>query len=324
MNNKSKAFRKIYKKIKEYETIVIGRHIGPDPDAVGSQLGLRDSIRLTFPNKKVYAVGASVAKFKHLGTLDKIDEEEVKDALLIVVDLPNLSRLDGANKEKYKEILKIDHHPYEQTMGKYDYIDETASSASEIVLDLINSSKLMMNEIVASQLFTGVVADSDRFLLPTTSSHTFELMSEIIDRYKLDLKTLYNNLYERPLNEVKFQSFITLNMIVTENGFGYIKLTEEEIKEFKVDSSAASNMVNNFNFIKGIYAWAFSSYDNNTKQFKINIRSRGPIINDVASNYNGGGHKFASGARILEEENVDKLFNDLDQRCKEYKENLTK
>ena len=60
-------FKKIYKKIEEYDTIVIARHIGVDPDALASQLALRDSIKLSFPKKNVYAVGNSVAKFKYFG-----------------------------------------------------------------------------------------------------------------------------------------------------------------------------------------------------------------------------------------------------------------
>ena len=42
-------FKEIYKKIEEFDTIVIARHIGVDPDALASQLALRDSIKLTFP-----------------------------------------------------------------------------------------------------------------------------------------------------------------------------------------------------------------------------------------------------------------------------------
>ena len=46
------TLRKIYKKIRQYDTIVIARHISPDPDAIASQIALRDAIKLTFPNKK--------------------------------------------------------------------------------------------------------------------------------------------------------------------------------------------------------------------------------------------------------------------------------
>ena len=67
-------YQKIYKKIKQYDSIVIARHVGPDPDALGSQMGLRDAIRETFPKKKVYAVGYPASKFRYIGTLDRSDE----------------------------------------------------------------------------------------------------------------------------------------------------------------------------------------------------------------------------------------------------------
>ena len=70
---KRELYKKIFKIIKDYDEIVLARHIGPDPDAIASQIALRDSIRLTFPDKKVYAIGAGVSKFKYLGNLDKPD-----------------------------------------------------------------------------------------------------------------------------------------------------------------------------------------------------------------------------------------------------------
>ena len=42
-------FKQIYKEIKKYNNIVIARHVGVDPDAMASQIALRDSIKLTFP-----------------------------------------------------------------------------------------------------------------------------------------------------------------------------------------------------------------------------------------------------------------------------------
>ena len=220
----------------------------------------------------------------------------------------------------YKSVIKIDHHPFEETMGEIEFIKESASSTCEIIIDLINNTNLKMNKEIASNLFIGAVADSDRFLLPTTTSETFHAIGNLIKLYDLDLKTLYNNLYERPLSEVKYQAYITSNMTITENGFAYIKLIEETMDEYKVDASSASNMINDFNYIKGIYAWAFSSYDEKQELYKINIRSRGPIINDIAQKYNGGGHKYASGARLETEEEVDKLFKELDDACLKYNE----
>ena len=96
------------------------------------------------------------------------------------------------------------------------------------------------------------------------------------------------------------------------------------IKEYVVDAVSASNMVNNFNFIKEITTWAFVSYDEKQELYKVNIRSRGPVINEIASKFNGGGHKYASGARIKNENDIDLLFTELDNVTKEYNEELNK
>ena len=119
---------KIYKTIKKYDEIVIARHVGPDPDAVASQLALRDSISLTFPNKKVYAVGLSVSKFKVYGTLNHTDYSTLNKPLLIVLDVPNMNRIDGIENLDYDCILKIDHHPKEDIDAIVEWIDEKKSS----------------------------------------------------------------------------------------------------------------------------------------------------------------------------------------------------
>lgn len=313
--------KNIYKTISKYNNIVIARHVGPDPDALASQLALKESILLTFPKKNVYAVGVGVSKFKYIGLLDKIDDSTLEDALLIVLDVPNIHRIDGVSIDNYKEVIKIDHHPYEDKMGKLEWVDVNYSSTCEMIAELMYNTKLKMNEQIAGNLYTGIVTDSDRFLLSTTSPNTLNISARLVNDFNLDIKSLYNKLYERPLNEFRYQAYIALNMTVTENGFAYIKLTDEMIKKFNVDSSAASNMVNNFNFVKEYVAWAFVSYDERQEVYKVNIRSRGPVINEIASKYNGGGHKFASGARIHNEEDIDKLFNELDMACKEFNGN---
>ena len=95
------VMKQIIRKIKEYDNIVIARHIGPDPDALASEIALRDSIKLTFPKKNVYAVGNSVSKFRYFGELDRIDDTKLEKPLLIILDVPNKSRIDGINYDIY-------------------------------------------------------------------------------------------------------------------------------------------------------------------------------------------------------------------------------
>ena len=309
--------KQILKKIKEYNTIIIARHIGPDPDAITSEIALRDLIKYNFPNKKVYAVGSGVARFKCFGTLDKIDDVDFKKALYIILDLPRFDRVDGPDKNEFPFTIKIDHHPCEEKVCDLEIVDDTAASCTQLITEFAYNTKLKMNEAIAENLYSGIIADSDRFLLSYTTPKTLVLASKLMKDFKLDIGKLYNNLYERPISERRFEAYIISNLKITKNGFGYIRINGDLIKEYGVDSSTASNMVNNLNFIKELKCWAFSSYDENSKIYKINIRSRNIPINTVAEKFNGGGHKFASGARLKTEEDVNKLFVALDEACKE-------
>jgi len=311
--------KKVYKKIKEYDKIIIARHIGPDPDAIASQIALRDSIRLTFPQKEVYAVGLGVAKFKNYGILDKIDNEKYPDSLLIVVDVPNLVRVDGITDLKYKEILKIDHHPREDIKGPVDWTEESACSTCLLIAELILNSPLKLDMKIAGNLYLGIVSDSDRFLLPYTSYKTFEVVAELIKKSKIDFPPLYNYLYDRSLDEVRFQGYLAENMKVTEHGLGYIVIPNEIIKKYNVDLATPSNLINNFNFIREVIVWTFITEDSKNKSYKVSIRSHGPVINELAGKYNGGGHKYASGARLNSEAEIKVFINDLDTLCEEYK-----
>lgn len=314
-------FKKIYKKIEEFDTIVIARHIGVDPDALASQLALRDSIKLTFPNKKVMAIGTGSAKFFHIGRLDRL--EKVNNALLIVVDTPDKRRVDSVDFSQFTYTIKIDHHPFVEEFCDIEYIEDTASSACEIIMNLILNTDLQCDSAIASTLYLGLTSDSNRFLFDSCTSKTFGLVSIFLDRYNFELSEVYRKLYMRPMNEVRLEGYIALNMNVTKNGLGYIQITDEVIKQFEVDSASAGNMVNNFNFINEMLVWATLTEDIKNDQIRVSIRSRGPEINQLAEKFNGGGHKFASGVKLKNFDEAMLLMKELDKLLEEYNKNIS-
>lgn len=314
-------FKEIYKKIEEYDTIVIARHIGVDPDALASQLALRDSIKLTFPNKKVSAIGTGSAKFYSIGKLDKL--EKVNNALLIVLDTPDKKRVDSVDFSQFAYMIKIDHHPFVEEFCDLEYIEDTASSTAEIIMNLIMNTDLECDKNVAETLYLGLASDSNRFLFDSCTSKTFGLVSIFLEKYNFELSEVYKKLYLRPMNEVRLEGYIALNMNVTENGLGYIQITNEVLNQLEVDSASAGNMINNFNFIKEVLVWATITEDVKNDQIRVSIRSRGPEINEVAEKFNGGGHKFASGAKLKSFDDAMQLMKELDECLIEYNKTLS-
>ena len=140
-------YKELLEKIKSFDTIVIARHIGVDPDALCSQLALRDSIQLTYPNKKVLAIGTGSAKFLSFGKLDKL--EKLDNALLIVCDTPDLRRIDSANPSDYTFSVKIDHHPFVEKNCDLEIIEDDMTSTCEIIMKIIFQTELQCDSSIA-------------------------------------------------------------------------------------------------------------------------------------------------------------------------------
>ena len=314
MNNVYKA---IYNEIKKYKKIYIARHIGPDPDAFGSQMALKESIKLTFPEKEVYAVGTTVSRFRYFGKVDKVDNYDYENGLLIVTDTPDNKRVDIDNFFKFKNVVKIDQHPKVDTFGRVEYIRDSASSACELVYEVLENTKLKLNEEIAGFIYIGIVSDTNRFLY-NVNSKTFDLVSRIIKKYNLDIESLYKKVYAKPLSEVRLMGHIASTLKVDKNKFATVFVDEDILSSFNADMSSASNMINDFNNINEILVWTFVTYDEKNSLYKVNIRSRGPVINEIAAKYNGGGHKYASGVRNTSKEAIDNLLKELSGACKEY------
>lgn len=313
-------YKQIFKAIKKYDTIVIARHIGADPDALGAQFALKEIILKLFPNKKVYAVGNPASRFKFFGTSDKIDNIDTTKGLCIVLDTPDIKRIDGANINNFEYVIKIDHHPIIDKYANIEVIDDNSCSTSQLILEFAFANKITLTKDIGEKLYLGIVGDTDRFLHDYTSQKTFELVDRLLKETNIDFTSLYKYLYQRPISEVKFEGYIYQNLILTENGVAYIKLTDKLMKEYGVDSAAAGNMINDLKFVNEITVWVFLSEDIKSNLIRANIRSVGPYVNDVATKYGGGGHKYASGVKLKNWENADNLIKDLDELTKKYRQ----
>ena len=132
----------IWNKILEYDVIVISRHVRPDGDASGSQMGLKYLIQANTKNKVIYCEGEpNTYAGKIVGNVDtEINIKEGCKYLNIIVDTPNISRIDGTLYKNAKEVIKIDHHLFVEEFGGIEYIDTSACAASSTVaLDTSNS-----------------------------------------------------------------------------------------------------------------------------------------------------------------------------------------
>lgn len=308
--------RQIIDTISKYETIIIHRHVRPDPDAYGSAFGLREILRATYPNKKVYTTGEHEETLSFLTMPDKVTDDQFKDALVIVTDTANTERVDDQRYKTGAFLLKIDHHPNDDPYGDLLWVNTDASSASEMIYDLYEEGKKVadwtMSDEAARLLFAGIVGDTGRFMFHSTSRKTFETAGDLIS-YNFDRTELFNGMYEVDRNLLNLQGYIYQKFVIDDNGMAYVKLTMDTLKEFGVTSSETSLLVGSLGNVKGIRAWVI--FIEESDQIRVRLRSKGPIINELAKEFGGGGHPLASGASVYSWEEADRVIEKLKGIC---------
>lgn len=302
----------IIEKIEAYDTIIIHRHVRPDPDALGSQVGLRDMLRASYPEKDVYAVGEEEPTLNFLARMDEVADDLYKDALVIVCDTANTARIDDQRYTSGKEIIKIDHHPNHDKYAALLWVDTEASSTSEMIFELYLSGKdqsLQMNATVARLLYGGIVGDTGRFMFPNTRNQTFRYAAELIE-YEFDRSALYDGLYNVGQAISHLRGYVLQNFTVSASGVSTVKITQEILDAHKVTAAETGSLVGTLGDVEGIRAWAF--FIEEADIIRVRIRSKGIVINELAGKFNGGGHPLASGAAVYSWEEADQFTAELE------------
>ncbi len=310
--------KQILKKIKKYNTIIIHGHTRPDGDCYGSQFGLKKLIEATYPEKKVYVVGGTCDYCKFLGQMDEISDDTYKGALAICVDCATAERLADQRYNLAEYVIKIDHHISVDAYGDYQYVEEDAPACTQIITDLAKKGKLKMTKDAAFALYTGLVTDTGRFRFDSITPHTFMVASYLL-KYGVNPAELDNLLSVDTLNILKLKGYVLSNFEMTEEGFAYIKMTRDIVEKYGVTDEEAANQVSTISTIEGCPVWAlFMEYPGN--EIRIRLRSRGPVINTLAEEYNGGGHAKAAGASLNTWDDLDGFVKKASAIVKQYKE----
>ena len=307
----------ILEAIENYETIIIHRHVRPDPDAYGSQGGLAEILKASYPEKNIFTVGAEEPSLNYLRRLDSIPDDTFKGALVIVCDTANAERICDERYRLGEQLVKIDHHPNEDPYGDLQWVDTSASSTSEMIYEFYLTFKdkgLKVSDEAARLLYAGIVGDTGRFLYPSTTNKTFAYAGELI-HYNFSRTELYDRMYELAPNVVKLNGYILQNFELLENGAAKVVMKQELLDQYSVKPSEASLLVSELGNVGGIKAWVF--FIEEEDQIRVRLRSKGPVINTIARKYNGGGHPLAAGASIYSWADVDRVLDDLIQACKE-------
>ena len=316
--------QQILNKIKEYDRIMLFRHIRNDGDCVGATKGFKRILQLSFPEKEIYLIDEDTAKYlEFMGPEDApVADELYADALGIVIDTATENRISNKKYTLCKELIKIDHHIPLVDFGNLIWVEEERSSACEMIVDFYNTFKdeLKIDSEAATHLYTGMVTDSGRFQFSSVSGDTLRYAAVMLEQ-GINTDLMYAHLQLKDFEELKFRAQVLKLMKVSENGVAYVYLSKAIQDKYNLTSEAASASIAALETIKGCLCWiGFIENGDEEGSIRVRMRSRFVAINTVAEHYRGGGHACACGATVMNRKEMRALVKEADAVVKAYKE----
>ena len=313
-------FEKLQQVIESHDSIVIFGHAYPDGDCYGSQIGLRDVLRLNYPNKKVYAVGTGLRRFfKLISKMDDVPDKVISNSLAIIVDGNDLSRMEDARVYNAKAWIKIDHHMENGRFTEGPFVLDThVNSACELIVQFIQEAGWKVNPTICNALFLGILTDSGRFQFIEDFAKSFREAAWLCEN-GADPDAINAILNMTNEDALKFRGYVYSHYKMSEHGVIYVTFTKEKLHRLHVSANKAGTMVNLLSNVKGYPIWAFFC-ENDDGTAHSEFRSNGPGVQPVAARHGGGGHYHAAGltTKDMSKQTIDMLIKDLDQAILDY------
>lgn len=306
-------YNKFIEKIKKFDVITIFRHINPDADAFGSQLGLKYWLNLNFPEKEVYVLGDENSNDDFFPKMDVISDVLIEQSLAIIVDSATSERIDG-NYNKASYIIKIDHHVDVDPYGDLNIVEVKSAATCQLLAKMFFSfEEYKMNKNIAETLYRGLLTDTLAFKTSNTTSETLLIASKLSE-YDLDIPQLNRDMFDKSLSEFIFSSKLRSKLQLSKDKkLGYVIMNLDEVNNSGLEAHQIRSNVSEFNAIKELEIWCVftQKIENNQILYDGSLRSKTIVINELAQKFNGGGHKNACGVKDLTKEDLNIIINEL-------------
>ncbi|TBX68760.1 bifunctional oligoribonuclease/PAP phosphatase NrnA [Flavobacterium silvisoli] len=298
--------------------IAVIPHRSPDGDAMGSTLALYHFLlKLNqqpvviapndFPNFLAWLPGSeSVLIYEN--EKEKCTAVLQESEMIFLLDFNALHRtgeMEHVLSKLTAPMVMIDHHQKPDGFATYTYSDTSFGSTCEMIYNFIGylGQKDLIDQTIATCIYTGIVTDSGSFRFPSTTGTTHRIVAELIDK-GINNSEIHNLLFDNnSYNRLLLMGRALQNMkVFPEYKTSYITLTQKELDEFHYEKGDTEGIVNYGLTIKGIHFAAIFIEHKDENIIKISFRSQGNFdVNQFArDHFNGGGHINAAGGKSYE------------------------
>ena len=313
------------------KSIILSTHKNPDGDGLGSEIAMFYYLKNINKDVRIINYSETPERYKFMDPNSSIETytPEIHDKwisnadLVIVFDLGDYLRLcdlGDSIKNNNIDVINIDHHhTKDESMYQISIIDTKSPSTTYLIWKYFESIGLIDSKLedeIALGLYVGLVNDTGSFRYNSVSSDTHKMAAHLF-KSSINPNMVFQNIYENKSIE---QTMLLSEMIRhikfdCEGKIGYVTLNNDIFRITETSPYDADGFADYIRGIKGVEVsfciTSFSGYS------KISFRSRGRYtVNDVAQKFGGGGHYYAAGCEV-ENDNVDQALISILKNFKE-------
>lgn len=288
----------------EAKEAVLVCHVNPDPDAMGSMLGLARF--LDSRGTKVLASSPNglddlprwmeaLPGREYLVAPGDVPKEP---PLLVTLDAADVARLDGLAHlvDRARTVIVIDHHRTNEGFGTIDLIDPDAAATAEIVFRLIERIGGGFGPDVAACLYAGLVTDTGRFQFEATTPEVLRIAAALREQ-AFDQARLSQALYEdNSLAYLRLLARLLERLThVPLADLVWTHVGRRDLQDAGVPIQETDDLIDLVRTAREADVAAVLK-EQVGGGFKVSMRSRGRTdVAAIAARFGGGGHRLAAG-----------------------------
>ena len=219
--------------------------------------------------------------------------------LFLSLDASDKERLGAAVKylDTAKHTVCIDHHITNGGFAEVNWIVADASSTSELVWKTMEEEKISKH--TAEALYMGIAHDTGVFQYSNTSPETMQIAGSLIakgiDFSRIVDDTFYKKTYVQ--NQILGRALVE-SILLLDGRVIVGRLREKDMEFYGATPADLDGIVSQLRVTEGVEVAIFL-YETGNHEYKVSLRSNGPVdVSAVCAYFGGGGHVKAAGCTM--------------------------
>ena len=285
-------------------SVALSGHVNPDPDAIGSMLGLASFLQArgcevvcSWPNEPM-ELPRWLGLFADLPPIVAIAAFPKAPDVMVALDTASPDRLAAllSNAERARVLVVLDHHASNPGFGDVLVLDPSATSTAEVAYRLMRRIGGPIPDQAAAFLYAGMVTDTGRFQYQAVTAATLRVAAELRS-FDFDHAALARALYEDSSLASLRLTGIALDRLslVSDASLIWTHLTQSDLIATGAQLSETDDLVDAVRVAREADVACVIKQQRDGK-LKVSLRSRGATdVGSVAVALGGGGHRLAAG-----------------------------